>query len=112
MFGNLGQLAGLLKNAGQIKENMKAAAQRLKEARIVGDAGGGQVQTTVDGSGEAVSVRIAPELFATGDRELIEELVCASFRDAIVRSREVMQKEFSQAAGGIDLSSMMGALGQ
>ncbi|MCC6360164.1 MAG: YbaB/EbfC family nucleoid-associated protein [Phycisphaerales bacterium] len=111
MFGNLGQLMGLLKNADKIKANMKDMQERLGALRFVGDAGAGQVQATVDGRGEPVSLKIDPGLFAGGDREMVEELVCASFRQAIQKSREGMQKEMSAAMGGLDLSQFMGTGG-
>lgn len=108
MFGNLGQMMGLLKNADKIKANMKDMQERLAALRFVGDAGAGQAQATVDGRGEPVSLTLDPALLSGGDRELIEELVCASFRQAIQRSREGMQKELSAAMGGIDISEFMG----
>ena len=60
MLGNLGQLASLLRNAGQIKENMQGMQERLKAARYVGEAGGGQVRATVDGRGEIVELKLEP----------------------------------------------------
>ena len=108
MLGNLGQLANLLKNAGQIKENMQGMQERLKEARYVGEAGGGQVRITVDGRGEVIEVKLDPELVNTGDIEMLEDLVRAGINQAIVASREGVQKEMQAATGGVDLSGMMG----
>ena len=112
MLGNLGQIAHLLKNAGQIKENMKGLQERLAAARYVGEAGGGQVRATVDGKGELVEIKFDPATVQTGDIELLEDLVCASVRDAVTKSREGVQKEMQQATGGMDLQGMMDMLGQ
>jgi len=106
MFGNLGQLTSLLKNAGQIKERMRAAQERLKAARFVGEAGAGQVRATVDGRGELVALKIEPELARGGDVEMMEDLICASVRDAVAKSRAAVQREIEVAAGGIDLGGM------
>ena len=51
MLGNLGQLASLLKNAGQMKQNLEEMNQRLEAARFVGEAGGGQVSATASATG-------------------------------------------------------------
>jgi DNA-binding YbaB/EbfC family protein len=110
MFGNLGQLATLLKNAGQIKQNMAQVNERLSAARFVGEAGGGQVRATVDGKGELVALKIDPPLVAAGDVELLEDLVCAAVRDAVRVSREGAQKEIEEAMGGINLGGMMDML--
>jgi DNA-binding YbaB/EbfC family protein len=112
MLGNLGQLASLLKNAGQIKENMKAMQERLQAARYVGEAGGGQVRATVDGRGELVSVKLEPATVVGGDVELLEDLICAAVRDAVAKSREAVQKEMQAATGGMDLGGMMDMLGK
>jgi DNA-binding YbaB/EbfC family protein len=115
MFGNLGQLAGLLKNAGQIKQNMQAMQERMAATRFEGEAGGGQVRSTVDGRGEIVAVKIDPALVQAGDIEMIEDLVCAAIRDAIKRSREAMQKEMQALTGGMglpDMDNLLGGLGK
>ncbi len=111
MFGNLGQLAGLLKNMGAIRQNMEAMNARLQAARLVGEAGGGQVRATVDGRGELVSVKIEPTLVQGGDVELLEDLVCAAVRDATARAREALQKEMQAATGGLNLPGMGDLLG-
>lgn len=111
MFGNLGQLASLLKNAGQIRENMKDMQEKMKTARFVGEAGGGQVKATVDGKAELVAIKIEPELLGGGDAELLEEFICASVSDAVRQSREEMQRQISEATGGLDIQSMMDQMG-
>ena len=111
MFGNLGQLANLLRNAGQIKQNMQEMQARLEAARYVGEAGAGQVRVTVDGKGDAREIKIDPELVAGGDVELLEDLLCAAARDAAHKSREGAQKEMEAATGGLDIKGMMDSLG-
>lgn len=112
MLGNLGQLAHLLKNAGQIKENMKGMQERLAAARYVGEAGGGQVRATVDGKGELVEIKLEPTTVQGGDVEMLEDLICAGVREAVNKSREAVQKEMQAATGGMDLGGMMDMLGQ
>ena len=112
MLGNLGQLAGLLKNAGQIKENMKGMQERLAAARYVGEAGGGQVRATVDGKGELIEIKLEPATVQAGDIELLEDLICASVREAMTKSREAVQEEMRAATGGMDLGGMMDMLGR
>ncbi len=110
MFGNLGQIAGLLRNAGQLREKGAAAQERLRAARFVGDAGAGQVQATCDGRGELLSLRIEPQLLSAGDAEALEDLVIAAVRDAVSRSREGAAKEL-EAVTGMNLQGLMDMLG-
>jgi DNA-binding YbaB/EbfC family protein len=111
MLGNIGQLMQLMKNAGQIKQNMAQVNERLSAARYAGQAGGGQVEATVDGRGEFVKLRIDPQLVQAGDVEMLEDLICAATRDAVRLSREGTQKEMEAAMGGINLGGMMDMLG-
>lgn len=111
MFGNLSQLMNLMKNAGALKQQMEQVNARLQAARFTGDAGGGQIQATVDGRGELISLRIDPALVRAGDVELLEDLTCAAVRDAVQRSRETLQKEFQSIAGGLNLPGLDGLLG-
>ena len=111
MLGNLGQLMNVLKNAGQIKQNMAQMNERMAAARFTGQAGGGQVTATVDGKGDLVSLRIEPGLVTAGDVEMLEDLICAAVRDAVRLSRESAQKEMETAMGGLNLGGMMDMLG-
>ncbi len=111
MLGNLGQLAGLLKNAGQIKQNMEAMQERLAAARFTGEAGGGQVKAIVDGRGDLVGIKLDPALVQAGDVEIIEDLTCAAVGDAVNRSREAVQKEMQEITGGLSLPGMGDLLG-
>jgi DNA-binding YbaB/EbfC family protein len=111
MFGNLGQIMNLMKNAGQIKQGMQDMNERLQAARFVGEAGGGQVQATVDGRGEMVALKIDPALVQAGDVEMLEDLTCAAVRDAVNRSRAAVQKEMQELTGGLNLPGMGDLLG-
>jgi DNA-binding YbaB/EbfC family protein len=111
MLGNLGQLMNLMKNAGALKQSAQQMNERLQGLRITGQSGGGQVQATVDGRGELVSVRIEPALVQAGDVEMLEDLVVAAIRDAVTRSRETLQKEMQALTGGLNLPGMTDLLG-
>jgi DNA-binding YbaB/EbfC family protein len=111
MFGQLGQLGNLLRNAGKIREDMQEMQTRLDAARITGEAGGEQVSATVNGKGEIVSIKIAPQLVADQDVEMIEDLVVAAVRTAVDKSREHMQQEMQAITGGMDLGGLSQMLG-
>ena len=111
MFGNLGPLMNLMKNAGQIKQTMQDINDRLAAARFTGEAGGGQVKATVDGRGELLTLKFEPALVQSGDLELLEDLTCGAVRDAVTRSREAMQKEMQAITGGLNLPGLGNLLG-
>lgn len=106
MFGQLGQLASMLKNAGQIKQNIEQMKARLAAARFAGDAGGGQVIATANGMGELISLKIDPKLARPDDVQLLEDLVIAAVRDAVTQSRDALQKESTAMMGGLNIPGM------
>lgn len=111
MLGNFGQLMNLMKNAGQIKQNMESMQQELEAARFEGEAGGGQVRATVNGKGDLVSLKLEPALVEAGDAEMIEDLTVAAVRAATTCSREAMQAQMSEMMGGMGLPGIDNLLG-
>ncbi|MEW4569196.1 YbaB/EbfC family nucleoid-associated protein [Tautonia sp. JC769] len=101
MFGNLGNLADLMRNAGKIREQMEQAAEQLGNVQVEGSAGGGAVKATVNGRMELVSVRIDPKLTTDGDVELLEDLVTGAVNQAMNRAREEAAKTMT---GGMNLN--------
>lgn len=111
MFGRLGDIADLMKNAGKIQESMAKAAEALAKVQVEGTAGGGAVTATVNGKMEMVSIRIDPKLLADGDAELLEDLVTAAVNAAIVKAREAAAQSFSSLAGGLPPGLLQGLQG-
>lgn len=112
MFGNLGQLMNVMKNAGQIKQQVQEMKARLAAARFSADSGAGQVVATCDGAGELISLKIDPKLLVAGDVEMVEDLCVAAVRSAIRTSREAAQKEIEAVTGGLGLPGMDKLFGQ
>ena len=70
-------------------------------------AGGGAVKVTVTGLGEILDVVIDPNVIASGDVELIQDLVCAGVREALHKASDLKREKVTAAtplAGmGLDL---------
>jgi DNA-binding YbaB/EbfC family protein len=109
MFGSLGNLTGLLKTAKDLQGNMQKLQESLAARRHEGVAGGDLVRAVVDGRGTLIDIKIDPK--ATGDVELLEDLVKAAISSANAKSQESMKQEMSAMTGGLDLSSFSNLLG-
>jgi nucleoid-associated protein EbfC len=107
MFKEIGQLAGLMKNAGKIREEMQKLQQRLGQLTSEGDAGGGMVKVTVNGNLEVVSCRISEECMKLNDREMLEDLIRAAVNQALQRSRQLAAEETGKMATGLGLPAGM-----
>ena len=101
MFGQFGNLADLMRNAGKLRESMAKATEALGQLQAEGTSGGGAVTAKANGRMELVSVRIDPKLLADGDHELLEDLVTAAVNDALVKARESAAKSIASLTGGL-----------
>lgn len=109
MFGGLGNLTGLLKTARDLQGNMARLQESLAARRHEGLAGGSLVKAIVDGRGTLIDIKI--DVSATGDVELLEDLIKAAISSATTKSQEAMKQEMSAMTGGMDLSSFSNLLG-
>jgi DNA-binding YbaB/EbfC family protein len=98
VFGNLGNLADLMKNAGKIREQMEQATEQLGQLRVEGEAGG-SVKAVVNGRLELISVRVDPKLVAEGDVELLEDLVTSAVNQALALAREEAARAMTGGMG-------------
>jgi DNA-binding YbaB/EbfC family protein len=81
-------LGGLLEQAQQMLAAQAAAAER----EVEGVAGGGAVRIRATGTGEMLSVSIAPEVVDATDVPMLEDLVLAALHDVNERLREIQRE--------------------
>lgn len=110
MFGNLGNLAGMLKQAKALQENMQKVQEEMGRQRFEADAGAGMVRAVVSGRMELIQVKIDPQ--AVSDIELLEQMVISAVAAAMQKAQEGMKAEMSKLTGGINLPGLSELLGQ
>ncbi len=82
-----GQLAGLMKHAQQMQEEMQKKQQQLALIEVEGTSGAGLIKVVVTCKYEVQRVSIDPSLL-NEDREMLEDLVAAAFNDALHKQGE------------------------
>ena len=100
MFGDIGKI---LKMAKDMKQKMPAMQAELATKEFIAEAGGGMVKATVNGKGQLVGIRIAPEVVRGGDVEMLEDLVKAAVSAAQTKAGEAMADMMREFTGGIEL---------
>jgi DNA-binding YbaB/EbfC family protein len=96
----------LLKQAQAMQEQFLQARAQAAEAEVEGQAGGGVVKVSVTGGMEFRKVTIDPSVVDPDDVPMLEDLVLAAVRDAVVRATELSDK----AMGSVDLGPLGGGL--
>lgn len=105
-LGNLGNLAGVLKQAMEVKSKVEALKESLGDERIEAAAGGGMVAVVMNGRFEVESVQIDPEVIDKTDPEMLQTLVRAAMNDAVRKVQELVKAKMTEVTGGIDLPGL------
>jgi nucleoid-associated protein EbfC len=96
------QLAGLMKQAQTMQENMKRAQDELALLEVEGQSGAGLVKVTMTCKHDVKRVAIDPSLLAD-DKDMLEDLVAAAFNDAVRRAEEVSSEKMGKLTAGLPL---------
>ena len=97
-----GQLAGLMKQAQAMQDNMKRAQDELALMEVEGQSGAGLVKVTMTCKHDVKRVAIDLSLLAE-DKDMLEDLVAAAFNDAVRRAEEVSTEKMGKLTAGMPL---------
>ena len=97
-----GQLAGLMKQAQQMQENLKKAQDEIAAMEIEGQAGAGMVKVTMTGRHDVKRVSIDPSLMAD-DKDMLEDLIAAAINDAVRRVESMTLEKMGGLTSGFGL---------
>ena len=97
---NLGQM---MKQVQDVQARMAEMQEKLVDIEIVGAAGGGKVQVTVNGKGTVKALKIDPSLVDPAETEVLEDLIVVALNDAKSKVDEMSQGEMSKLTGGLPL---------
>ena len=97
---NKGQLAGLMKQAQAMQDNMKKAQEELGSIEVSGESGAGLVKVTMTCKHDVRRVTIDPSLLAD-DKDMLEDLVAAAINDAVRRAETTTQEKMGRLTAGM-----------
>jgi len=97
---NKGQLAGLMKQAQAIQDNVKKAQDELGLIEVSGESGSGLVKVTMTCKHEVKRVVIDPSLLAD-DKDMLEDLVAAAFNAALRVAEETSAQKMAKITAGL-----------
>lgn len=97
-----GQLAGLMKQAQAMQDNLKKAQDELANIEVEGQSGAGLVKVLLTCKNEVRRVTIDPSLLAD-DKDMLEDLVAAAFNDAVRRAEATSAEKMGKLTAGMPL---------
>lgn len=96
------QLAGLMKQAQAMQDNLKKAQDELATIEVEGQSGAGLVKIVMTCKHDVRRVTIDPSLL-TDDKDMLEDLVAAAFNDALRRAEETSAEKMGKITAGMPL---------
>ena len=97
-----GQIAGLMRQAQKMQEDMKKAQEELANTEVEGASGGGLVKVTMTCRNDVRRIHIDPSLLDE-DKDMLEDLVAAAFKDALRKAESTSQEKMSGITSGLPL---------
>ena len=97
---NLGQM---MKQAQEMQSRMADMQKRLEQEEVTGLSGGGMVQVTLTGKGDARRVSLDPKIVDAQEKEVLEDLIVAAMNDARAKVEARLAEEMSKLTGGLSL---------
>jgi len=96
------QLAGLMKQAQSMQENMKKAQEEIAAMEVEGVSGAGMVKIVMTGRHDVRRVTIDASLL-TEEKEILEDLVAAAMNDAVRKVEVSSQEKMAGMTAGLPL---------
>ena len=97
------QMQQILKQVQQFQEQLQ---KQLDELVVEAAAGGGMVSVKMNGQKQLHEVRIDPEVFASRDLEMLQDLILVAVNEAARRVDEQMASQMGNLAGGLNIPGL------
>ena len=94
----VGAIQQMLSRLGKLQEDLQ---RQVNSVTVEASAGGGMVTVKMNGQKQVVDVKIEPDVFASKDQEMLQDLVRAAVNEASRRVDEELASQMKNLAGGI-----------
>ncbi len=100
---NLQQMQQILKQVQQFQEQLQ---KQLDDLTVEASAGGGMVSIKMNGQKHVSEVRIDPEVFASQDLEMLQDLVLVAVNEASRKVDEMLASQMGGLAGALNIPGL------
>jgi DNA-binding YbaB/EbfC family protein len=111
VFSKFTQMAGVLSKLPQMKEEFAKFQAKAPTMIAEGEAGGGMVRVSVNGTFQMTQCHINEEAYRLQDREALASMVMSATNQALVRVRAMLSEEAQRVANEIGLPPGLGLPG-
>ncbi len=101
-----GGMAQLMKQANQMQMKIKKAQEELAQKTYDGTSGGGAVKVTVNGDNVVKAIDIQEDVFKSGDKDMLQDMIMAATNDALKIAKDATAKEMEKITGGMNIPGL------
>ena len=93
----------MMKQAQKMQEQL----QKQMEATVVeATAGGGMVSVKMNGSKQLLAIQIEQEVFAGGDKEILQDLIVAAVNEGVRKADDILAGQLGGLTSGLKIPGM------
>jgi DNA-binding YbaB/EbfC family protein len=96
----------MLARAQKLQAKMSEVRDNLTQVEVTGASGSGLVKVVLSASGDIKSISIDKSVINPDDKDMLEDLVLAAFRDAKQKADETYEQEMTKATGGLNVPGL------
>lgn len=85
----------------RFRQQFEDLQQQVNSVTVEAAAGGGMVTVKMNGQKQIVDIRIEPEVFASKDQEMLQDLVRAAVNEASRRVDDELANQMKSLTGGV-----------
>lgn len=104
MFGNLGEMAGLMKKAKDMKQNLAKMKEEMAASEFYGTCPGNKVSVVLSGDFQVRQIKISPA--AAADVETLEDDIKTAVNSAVSSAQIDIQAKMKEVTGGINIPGL------
>jgi DNA-binding YbaB/EbfC family protein len=93
----------MLKNMQKMQEGLGDFQEKLARIKVQGSSGGGMVVIEMNARSEILSVHLEPEIVASGDVEMLEDLITAALHSVLENVKDTASDEAVQMAASLGI---------
>lgn len=96
----------LMRQARKLQEQLAKIQEELGNETVVGSAGSGAVEITLNGHGGIERITISQAAVDPNDVETLEDLIAIAFKDAQAKVAELSKARMGPLAGGLGIPGL------
>jgi nucleoid-associated protein EbfC len=93
----------LMKQAQKMQEQLH---KQMETTVIEATAGGGMVSVKMNGNKQLLSIQVDSEVFAGGDKEMLQDLIVAAVNEGIRKVDETLNSQLGGLTGGMKIPGL------